>query len=59
MSTFEHIFSPIRVGSMELPNRLVMAPMTVDYGNMAKDASGAIVGSAKAMKQINAIKNPM
>ena len=33
MSTFEHIFSPIRVGNMELPNRLVMAPMTVDYGN--------------------------
>ena len=33
MPTFEHIFSPIRVGNMELPNRLVMAPMTVDYGN--------------------------
>ena len=33
MSRFEHIFSPIRVGTMELQNRLVMAPMTVDYGN--------------------------
>ncbi|MFL2935845.1 MAG: FAD-dependent oxidoreductase [Myxococcota bacterium] len=33
MSRFEHIFSPIRVGTMELPNRLVMAPMTVDYAN--------------------------
>ena len=33
MSRFEHLFSPIRVGTMELPNRLVMAPMTVDYAN--------------------------
>ncbi|MFP6639979.1 MAG: NADH:flavin oxidoreductase, partial [Myxococcota bacterium] len=33
MQNFEHIFSPIRIGSMELPNRLMMAPMTVDYGN--------------------------
>ena len=33
MSTFENIFSPIRIGTMEIPNRLVMAPMTVDYGN--------------------------
>ena len=33
MSQFKHIFTPIRIGSMELANRLVMAPMTVDYGN--------------------------
>ena len=30
--------------------------MTDDYGNMVKEASGAIVGAAKAMKQINIIK---
>ncbi len=33
MTQLEHLFSPIRIGSMELPNRIVMAPMTVDYGN--------------------------
>jgi 2,4-dienoyl-CoA reductase (NADPH2) len=33
MSEFNALFSPIRIGSMELPNRIVMAPMTVDYGN--------------------------
>ena len=30
--------------------------MTDDYGNMVKEASGAIVGAAKAVKQFNAIK---
>ena len=33
--------------------------MTDDYGNMVKGASGAIVGAAKAMKQINLIKKAM
>ena len=33
--------------------------MTDDYGNMVKEASGAIVGAAKAVKQINAIKKAM
>jgi len=32
MSQFNSLFSPIKIGSMELPNRIVMAPMTVDYG---------------------------
>ena len=33
--------------------------MTDDYGNMVKEASGAIVGAAKAVKQIDAIKKAM
>jgi 2,4-dienoyl-CoA reductase (NADPH2) len=32
MSKRSHLFSPIKIGTMELPNRIVMAPMTVDYG---------------------------
>ena len=33
--------------------------MTDDYGNIVKEASGAIGGAAKAMKQINLIKKAM
>lgn len=32
MPQLDSLFSPIRIGSMELPNRIVMAPMTVNYG---------------------------
>jgi 2,4-dienoyl-CoA reductase (NADPH2) len=32
MSELSALFSPIKIGSMELENRIVMAPMTVDYG---------------------------
>jgi 2,4-dienoyl-CoA reductase-like NADH-dependent reductase (Old Yellow Enzyme family)/thioredoxin reductase len=28
----EHLFSPIRIGTMELRNRIVLPPMTVGYG---------------------------
>ncbi len=31
--TLEKLFTPIRIGSMELRNRLVMAPMTTDYAS--------------------------
>ncbi len=33
MSKFNKLFEPIKIGSMELRNRIVMAPMTVDYAN--------------------------
>lgn len=33
MSQFAPLFEPIRVGSMMVKNRIVMAPMTTDYGN--------------------------
>lgn len=27
------LFSPIQIGSLTLPNRVVMAPITVDFAN--------------------------
>ena len=30
---FERLFSPIRIGSLELRNRIVMSPMTTDYAS--------------------------
>ena len=33
MTALTHLFQPIKIGSLELPNRIVMAPMTVDYAN--------------------------
>jgi len=33
MSHFSSLFEPIRIGSMAVKNRIVMAPMTTDYGN--------------------------
>lgn len=33
MSGMDSLFMPIRVGKVELANRIAMAPMTVDYGN--------------------------
>ena len=31
---FERLFEPIRIGGMEVRNRLVMAPMTTGYASM-------------------------
>jgi len=33
MTQLKNLFEPITIGSMELKNRIVMAPMTVDYAN--------------------------
>jgi 2,4-dienoyl-CoA reductase (NADPH2) len=33
MSDFRKLFTPIRIGSMEIANRIAMAPMTVDFAN--------------------------
>lgn len=33
MTTLNKLFSPIKIGKMELENRLVMAPMTLDLAN--------------------------
>ena len=34
MTALTHLFQPIKIGSLELPNRIVMAPMmTVDYAS--------------------------
>ena len=31
MSNFEKIFTPIKFGTLELPNRIVMSPMVTHY----------------------------
>jgi 2,4-dienoyl-CoA reductase (NADPH2) len=33
MTVLDHLFSPTKIGNVELRNRIVMAPMTVDYAN--------------------------
>lgn len=33
MTALNHLFSPAKIGNVELRNRIVMAPMTVDYAN--------------------------
>lgn len=33
MTNLSTLFSPIKIGNLELKNRIVMAPMTVDYAN--------------------------
>lgn len=33
MTRFDALLQPIRIGRMEVANRIAMAPMTVDYGN--------------------------
>ena len=32
-ASFDRLFSPIRIGSLELRNRIVMSPMTTDYAS--------------------------
>ena len=39
MSNLDSLFSPLKLGTMELPNRIVMAPMTVDYGEQDETPS--------------------
>lgn len=31
MNKYPHLFSPIRLGALELPNRVVLAPMATNY----------------------------
>src|SRR6478735_7687939 len=33
MTALDKLFSPINIGTLEIKNRIVMAPMTVDYAN--------------------------
>ncbi len=39
MTTLTRLFTPITIGSMTLKNRIVMAPMTVDYANADETVS--------------------
>jgi len=46
----EHLFSPVRLGRMEVRNRLVMPPMSVNFGvddrPIDPDAALLVRGSA-------------
>ena len=33
MASLDRLFSPIKIGNMEVRNRLVMSPMTTGYAN--------------------------
>jgi len=39
VSDYPALFSPISIGSMQLPNRIVMSPMTTDYGTFEQEPS--------------------
>ncbi len=43
MSPFPHLFSPIRIGSMELRNRLAMAPMTTSWSGPGDTVSQRLI----------------
>ena len=45
---FEKLFSPIRIGSMQLPNRIVMSPMTTGYGTPDQEISGRLLAYLEA-----------
>lgn len=46
--TYPNLFSPIRIGSMQLPNRIVMSPMTTDYGNIEQEPSDRLLAYLEA-----------
>jgi 2,4-dienoyl-CoA reductase (NADPH2) len=45
---FDTLFSPIRIGSMALPNRIVMSPMTTDYGNLEQEPTERLMAYLEA-----------
>jgi len=42
MGSLEKLFSPIKIGAMELKNRIVMAPMATDFANRDGTISGKL-----------------
>ena len=39
----ERLFSPVTIGTMQLPNRIVMSPMTTNYGTQEQEPSGRLM----------------
>ena len=48
MSDFHTLFAPIRLGGMTVKNRIVMAPMTTDYGNEDQTPSEKLMAYLEA-----------
>lgn len=47
-SSFPHLLSPIRIGTMQLKNRMVMSPMTTAYCNADQTPSERLIGHFEA-----------
>jgi 2,4-dienoyl-CoA reductase (NADPH2) len=47
-SSFPHLLSPIRIGAMQLKNRMVMSPMTTAYCNADQTPSDRLIGHFEA-----------
>ncbi len=43
MKDYKNLFSPISIGAMQLPNRIVMSPMTTDYGTADQEPSDRLI----------------
>jgi len=39
MDHFKNLFSPVRIGSLAIPNRIYMLPMTTGYVNADESVS--------------------
>lgn len=46
--TYNALFSPIQIGAMQLPNRIVMSPMTTDYGTFEQEPSDRLMAYLEA-----------
>ncbi|MBN1613725.1 MAG: FAD-dependent oxidoreductase [Deltaproteobacteria bacterium] len=51
MKSLEHLLAPIRINSLEIPNRVVMAPMATVFGNMDSTVSEANLAYMKRRAQ--------
>lgn len=45
---YKALFSPVRIGAMELANRIVMSPMTTDYGTSGQEPSERLLAYLEA-----------
>ena len=51
MNSLKHLFSPIRIGNMEVKNRLVMAPMSTNLASTEGHVTEALIHFLKARAQ--------
>lgn len=46
--SFDNLFSPIKIGALQLPNRIVMSPMTTDFGTSEQEVSARLLAYLEA-----------
>ena len=49
---FKRLFSPLKVGSVEIPNRLVVSPMVTDYCNQDGTATERYIAYHEAKAKV-------